>query len=190
MGVDGGGNADVGVAEEFLDDDEFNALLQEECRGRVVEVVKPDRPQAGFAEQGVEVPSERSGLDRVPVRPREDVPAALPLRARPVSLPGLPLAVCAKRGDTGGRQGDAPLGADGPGQQGGQPAAAGALQDAADAGRAAVQVEVFPTQAEEFALAQTGAERQLEQRGEPMALSGGEGFRCRRCAGSPRQLAV
>lgn len=28
VGVDGGGNADVGVAEEFLDDDEFDALFQ------------------------------------------------------------------------------------------------------------------------------------------------------------------
>ncbi|MEV8569826.1 hypothetical protein AB0436_30465 [Streptomyces sp. NPDC051322] len=30
VGVDGGGDADVGVAEEFLDDDEFDALFQEE----------------------------------------------------------------------------------------------------------------------------------------------------------------
>jgi len=30
VGVDGGGDADVGVAEEFLDHDEFDALLQEE----------------------------------------------------------------------------------------------------------------------------------------------------------------
>ncbi|PKV77088.1 hypothetical protein BX283_8017 [Streptomyces sp. TLI_146] len=29
MGVDTGGDADVGVAEEFLDDDEFDALFQE-----------------------------------------------------------------------------------------------------------------------------------------------------------------
>jgi len=30
VGVDGGGDADVGVAEEFLDDDEFDALFQEQ----------------------------------------------------------------------------------------------------------------------------------------------------------------
>jgi hypothetical protein len=30
--VHGGGDADVGVAQQFLDDDEFDALLQEECR--------------------------------------------------------------------------------------------------------------------------------------------------------------
>lgn len=29
VGVDGGGDADVGVAEEFLDHDEFDALFQE-----------------------------------------------------------------------------------------------------------------------------------------------------------------
>lgn len=28
VGVDGGGDADVGVAEEFLDDDEFDALFK------------------------------------------------------------------------------------------------------------------------------------------------------------------
>ncbi|GLW58992.1 hypothetical protein Kpho01_70020 [Kitasatospora phosalacinea] len=33
--VDGGGDADVGVSEEFLDDDEFDALFQEERHGRV-----------------------------------------------------------------------------------------------------------------------------------------------------------
>lgn len=45
VGVDRRGHADVGVAEEFLDDDEFDALLQEQRRGRVPQVVKPDRPQ-------------------------------------------------------------------------------------------------------------------------------------------------
>jgi hypothetical protein len=44
VGVDGGGDADVGVAEEFLDDDEFDALLQEQGCRRVAEVVKPYRP--------------------------------------------------------------------------------------------------------------------------------------------------
>jgi hypothetical protein len=44
VGVDGGGDADVGVAEEFLDDDEFDALFQEERRGRVPQVVESDCP--------------------------------------------------------------------------------------------------------------------------------------------------
>jgi hypothetical protein len=38
------GHADVRMAEELLDDDEFDALLQEESRRRVAEVVEPDRP--------------------------------------------------------------------------------------------------------------------------------------------------
>jgi hypothetical protein len=33
VGVDGGGDADVGVAEEFLDDDEFDAPFQAEGGG-------------------------------------------------------------------------------------------------------------------------------------------------------------
>jgi hypothetical protein len=35
VGVDGGCDADVGVAEEFLGDDEFDALFQEQGGGRV-----------------------------------------------------------------------------------------------------------------------------------------------------------
>lgn len=33
VSVDGGGDADVGVAEEFFDHDEFDTLLQEESGG-------------------------------------------------------------------------------------------------------------------------------------------------------------
>jgi hypothetical protein len=33
VGVDAGGDADVGVAEEFLDDDEVDALFQEQGGG-------------------------------------------------------------------------------------------------------------------------------------------------------------
>ncbi|GAA3060762.1 hypothetical protein GCM10020254_00700 [Streptomyces goshikiensis] len=35
VGVDGCGDADVGVAEEFFDHDEFDALLKEEGGGGV-----------------------------------------------------------------------------------------------------------------------------------------------------------
>jgi hypothetical protein len=35
VGVDGGGDVDVGVAEEFLDHDEFDALFQEQSGGRM-----------------------------------------------------------------------------------------------------------------------------------------------------------
>jgi hypothetical protein len=33
VGADGGGDVDVGVAEEFLDHDEFDALFQEQGGG-------------------------------------------------------------------------------------------------------------------------------------------------------------
>ena len=46
VGVDGGGDADVGVAEEFLDDDEFDALFQEQGGGGVSEVVEADAAEA------------------------------------------------------------------------------------------------------------------------------------------------
>ena len=108
------------------------------------------------------------------VRPSEDVPAGLSVRARLVPFPGLPLEVCAERADAGGRQGDAPLGADGLGRQTSQAAPAGALESAADARGAAVEVEVFPAQAEEFALSQPGAQGELEQRGKPVALGSRE----------------
>jgi len=51
VGIDGGGDADVGVAEEFLDDDEFDALFQEEGGGGVSEVVEADAAEAGLAEE-------------------------------------------------------------------------------------------------------------------------------------------
>ena len=59
----------MGVAEEFLDHDEFDALFQEEGRRRVAEVVEPDAAEPGPAEQGVEVPGEGGPLDRGAVGP-------------------------------------------------------------------------------------------------------------------------
>lgn len=58
VGVDGGGDADVGVAEEFLDHDEFDALFQEQGRGGVPEVVEADAAAAGLAEEPGEGPGE------------------------------------------------------------------------------------------------------------------------------------
>ncbi|MFX4295381.1 hypothetical protein [Streptomyces bohaiensis] len=40
MGVDGGGDADVGLAEELLADDKFDSLFQQQGRGRVPEIVR------------------------------------------------------------------------------------------------------------------------------------------------------
>ncbi len=54
VGVDAGGDADVGVAEEFLDHDEFHSLFQEEGRGRVAEVVEADSTEPGPLEESAE----------------------------------------------------------------------------------------------------------------------------------------
>ena len=51
VGVDAGGDADVGVAEEFLDHDEVDALLQEEGGGRVAEVVEANAAEPGTVEE-------------------------------------------------------------------------------------------------------------------------------------------
>jgi hypothetical protein len=52
VGVHGGGDADVGVAEEFFDDDEFDALFEAQGSCRVADVVEPDAPEPGVAEFG------------------------------------------------------------------------------------------------------------------------------------------
>ncbi len=51
VGVDAGGDADVGVAEEFLDHDEVDSLFQEQGRGRVSKVVEADATESGPAEE-------------------------------------------------------------------------------------------------------------------------------------------
>jgi hypothetical protein len=89
-------------------------------------------------------------------------------------LVGLSVTVGAERGDAGGREGHAAFRTDGLGRQGGEAACAGALEGAADAGGAVVEVEVSPAQAEEFALAESGAQGEFEQRVEAVALCEGE----------------
>ncbi|MDH6578132.1 hypothetical protein P3T29_003794 [Kitasatospora sp. MAP5-34] len=49
VGVDA--DADMGVAEEFLDDDKFDALLQEKRCGRVPEVVESDLAESRSANE-------------------------------------------------------------------------------------------------------------------------------------------
>ncbi|WP_405504411.1 hypothetical protein [Streptomyces anulatus] len=56
VGADGGGYADAGVVEEFLEDDDFHSLPQE--RGVVwssAEAVEPDAAEPGPVEQSIEV---------------------------------------------------------------------------------------------------------------------------------------
>jgi hypothetical protein len=64
VGVHRGGHPNMGMAQQLLDHDELDALLQEEGGRRVPEIMKPDAPQGGPAEQGVEVAGEGGALDR------------------------------------------------------------------------------------------------------------------------------
>ena len=146
------GHADVGMAQQLLDDDELDALLQEEGGCRVPEIVKPDASQGGSVEQGVEVPSEGGRLDGGAVGPGEDVAARPPVGARRFAFPCLPLAVPFEGVQALGGQGDSPLRALGLGGQGGQAGGVGALEGAADTGGSAGQVEAFPAQAKSSPL--------------------------------------
>ncbi|GAB3213527.1 hypothetical protein GCM10027294_45840 [Marinactinospora endophytica] len=78
VGVDGGGDADVGVAEEFLDDDGFVALLHEQGDDRVPESMEADATEAGVLE-GHGAGGEGRPGDRPALRGDERVSAAPPL---------------------------------------------------------------------------------------------------------------
>lgn len=86
MGADGGGDADVGVAEEFLDHDEFDAVFQEQGGGRVPEVVEADAAEASLAEERSEGAGEVGRVDRPALRCREHEPVVLPRGARGLTL--------------------------------------------------------------------------------------------------------
>jgi len=175
VGIDGGCDADVGVAEEFLDHDEFHALLQEQCGGRMAEVVKADAAEASLAEERGEGAGEVGRVDRSALGSGEHVPVVLPRGACGLTLALLLFVVVLQRLEAAaGGEGDAALGGSGLGGQRGESACARALQGAADGSRAPVDVEVFPAEAEEFAFAESGVERQFEQGMEPVPARGCE----------------
>ncbi|GHI41671.1 hypothetical protein Sviol_60790 [Streptomyces violascens] len=66
--------------------------------------------------------------------------------------------------DALGGEGDATFGGERLGVQDGQALAAGALEGAVDGGGSAIEVEVFPVEAEEFALAESGTQGEFVQR--------------------------
>lgn len=129
----------------------------------MAEVVEPDAMESGPVEQGVEVAGECGPFDRGTVGPGEHVAAVLPACPRRFALPTLPGAVLFQGAQARCRQRYAPFGVLDLGREGSQAAGVGALEGAADAGGSAGQVEVFPAQAEEFALAEPGAQSELEQ---------------------------
>src|SRR5207247_2635649 len=71
-------------------------------------------------------------------------------------------------------EGDAAFGGPGLGGQRGEPAGTGALECAADGGSTRVEVEVFPAQTEEFALAEACVQGEFEQCVQPVTLCGAE----------------
>ena len=77
-GVDAGGDADVGVAEEFLDHNKFDALLQKQSGGRVPEVVEADAAEASLAEERGQGAGEVARVDRSALGCGEHVPVVLP----------------------------------------------------------------------------------------------------------------
>lgn len=78
VGVDADGDADVGVTEEFLDDDEVDALFQEQGGSGVAEIVEADGPESCRVEEAPEAASEVGGVERLAVRSGEDEPAFRP----------------------------------------------------------------------------------------------------------------
>ncbi len=84
--VDGGGDTDVGVAEEFLDHDELDALFQEQGGGRVAEAVEADAAEVGLAEERGEGAGEVGRVDWAALRSGEHVPVVLPRGALGLAL--------------------------------------------------------------------------------------------------------
>ena len=163
VGVDAGGDADVGVAEEFLDDDEVDALFQEQGGGRVAEVVEADRPELGLVEEAAEAAGEVGGVEWLALRSGEDEPVVRPARSGRLALFLLSFLVDLEGGDALGGEGDAAFGGEGLGVQDGQALGAGALEGAVDGGGSPIEVEVFPVEAEEFALTESGAQGEFVQ---------------------------
>lgn len=174
MGVDGRGDADVGVAEEFLDDDEFDALFQEQGGGRVPEVVEADAAEVGFAKERGEGTGEVGRVDRTALRRGEHVAVLTPGGTCRLTLALLLFVVLLQRMEAARRESNTTLGGPRLGGQRDESARAGALQSSTDGSGTGVEVEVFPVEAEEFALAEPGVKSEFEQRVQPVTLSGGE----------------
>jgi hypothetical protein len=78
VSVDAGGDADVGVAEEFLDHDKVDALLQEEGGGGVSEVMEADVVEPSPVEEAAEAAGEVGRVERPSGWRGEDEAAVLP----------------------------------------------------------------------------------------------------------------
>ncbi len=93
VGVDAGCDADVGVAQQLLDDDEVDALFQEQGRGRMPQVVEADAAKSGPVEEAAEAAGEVGRVERPASRRGENESAVVPVRSCCLSLLVLPFPV-------------------------------------------------------------------------------------------------
>ncbi|KOT35737.1 hypothetical protein ADK41_23560 [Streptomyces caelestis] len=66
VGIDAGGDADVGVAQKLLEHHEVDALFQEQGGGRMSKVVETDAAESGPVEEATEATGEVGRVDRGP----------------------------------------------------------------------------------------------------------------------------
>jgi hypothetical protein len=144
--------------------------FQEQGRGRVPEIVEADGPESCAVEEAAKAAGEVAGVERLAFRGGEDEPAVHPARSGRLALILLPFLVDLEEADAFGGEGDAAFGSERLGVQDGQALAAGALEGAVDGGGAAVEVEVFPAEAEEFAFTESGAQGEFVQGVKPVAV--------------------
>lgn len=97
----------VGVSQEFLDDDKVHALLQEQGRGRVPEVVEADSPEPCAVEETTESAGEVGGVEGAADGGGEDEAVVRPPRSGGPPLSLLPFPVSLERMDAFGGEGDA-----------------------------------------------------------------------------------
>ncbi|MDQ0795949.1 hypothetical protein QFZ58_004437 [Streptomyces sp. B1I3] len=81
VGVDGGGDADMGVAEEFFDHHEADALFQEKGRGRVPEIMEADHREFRAVEEAPQVAGQVGGVERPALLGGGDEPTVRPARS-------------------------------------------------------------------------------------------------------------
>jgi hypothetical protein len=139
LGVDAGGDADVGVAEEFLDYDEVD-LLEEQSGGRVPEVVEAGVAKSRPTEESAEASSQVGGVEGAAGRGGEDESVVRPARSCGLTFFLLVFPVALERVNALGGEGGAAFGSAGLGVQGEfvqcvQPVTAGGLEELPGLGR-------------------------------------------------------
>ncbi|MCF3961193.1 hypothetical protein L1885_05800 [Streptomyces fuscigenes] len=101
VGVGLGADSDVGVAEEFLDRDEFYALFEQRGGAGAAEVVEAGAAESGVVEEGVEALGDTAGVEGPAGRCGEDQVPLLPLVSggEAIGVPGF--AVLGEGGEAG-----------------------------------------------------------------------------------------